>query len=108
MRDVFVVAAKRTPFGAYGGSLATKTAIDLQEIAFSAALDAGQVKPEQVDSVVVGNVFYVGPLYIPGCNVCLLANSFPPSLFCQQILFLLQFSCELTYTTLLQTPHQLP
>jgi len=50
------VGAKRTPFGAYGGKLKDKTPVDLQEIASRAALTAANVKPEIVDSVVVGNV----------------------------------------------------
>jgi len=35
------------------------TATDLQEIAFRGALTAGNIKPEWIDSVVVGNVFPV-------------------------------------------------
>uniref|UniRef100_A0A9L0KFE5 Acetyl-CoA acyltransferase 2 n=1 Tax=Equus asinus TaxID=9793 RepID=A0A9L0KFE5_EQUAS len=54
--SVFIVAAKRTPFGAYGGLLKDFTAIDLTEFAAKAALSAGKVSPEIVDSVIVGNV----------------------------------------------------
>lgn len=43
---VFVVAAKRTPFGAYGGLLKDYTATDLAEFAAKAALSAGKVPPE--------------------------------------------------------------
>ncbi|XP_011824445.1 PREDICTED: 3-ketoacyl-CoA thiolase, mitochondrial [Mandrillus leucophaeus] len=53
---VFVVAAKRTPFGAYGGLLKDFTATDLSEFAAKAALSAGKVSPETVDSVIIGNV----------------------------------------------------
>lgn len=53
---MFIVAAKRTPFGAYGGLLKDFTAIDLTEFAAKAALSAGKVPPEIVDSVIVGNV----------------------------------------------------
>jgi acetyl-CoA acyltransferase 2 len=56
---VFIVAAKRTPFGAYGGSLKDFTATDLSEFAAKAALSAGKVPPETVDSVIVGNVIQV-------------------------------------------------
>jgi acetyl-CoA acyltransferase 2 len=56
VKDVFVVAAKRTPFGTYGGKLTKFTATDLQEIAAKAALTAGNVNPEIIDSVIVGNV----------------------------------------------------
>ncbi|KAI2586837.1 acetyl-CoA acyltransferase 2 [Homo sapiens] len=56
MMGVFVVAAKRTPFGAYGGLLKDFTATDLSEFAAKAALSAGKVSPETVDSVIMGNV----------------------------------------------------
>ena len=59
VKDVFIVAAKRTPFGTYGGSLANFTAIDLQEVASRAALAAGGVRPELINSVIIGSVFYV-------------------------------------------------
>jgi len=55
-KGIFIVAAKRTPFGAFGGKLADKTSVDLQEIAFKSALSAGNVDPKIIDSVIVGNV----------------------------------------------------
>lgn len=58
VKGVFVVAAKRTPFGAYGGKLMNFSAIDLQEVASRAALAAGSIKPEWINSVVIGNVFH--------------------------------------------------
>lgn len=63
-KGVFIVAAKRTPFGTYGGKLMKYTATDLQEIAFKAALDAGKVDPACISSVVCGNVFQVSILHI--------------------------------------------
>ncbi|XP_037661988.1 3-ketoacyl-CoA thiolase, mitochondrial [Choloepus didactylus] len=56
LRGVFIVAAKRTPFGAFGGLLKDFTATDLAEFSAKAALTAGKVSPETVDSVIVGNV----------------------------------------------------
>uniref|UniRef100_A0A452GXC7 Uncharacterized protein n=1 Tax=Gopherus agassizii TaxID=38772 RepID=A0A452GXC7_9SAUR len=56
LRGVFIVSAKRTPFGAYGGLLKDFTATDLAECAARAALSAGKVSPEIIDSVIVGNV----------------------------------------------------
>ncbi|XP_062898679.1 3-ketoacyl-CoA thiolase, mitochondrial [Mobula hypostoma] len=56
LRGVFIVAAKRTPFGTYGGKLKDYSATYLAAHAARAALAAGQVSPELVDSVVVGNV----------------------------------------------------
>ncbi|MCH9682138.1 MAG: acetyl-CoA C-acetyltransferase [Deltaproteobacteria bacterium] len=55
-RDIFIVAAKRTPFGTFGGKLSKHSAIDLGVIAAKAAFAAGTVDPETVDHVVFGNV----------------------------------------------------
>lgn len=55
-KGIFIVAAKRTPFGTYGGKFVKTSALELQENAAMAALAAGNIKPEQVDSVVIGNV----------------------------------------------------
>lgn len=56
---VFIVAAKRTPFGTYGGVLRDHSATDLAEHAAKAALAAGGVAPELVNSVIFGNVMQV-------------------------------------------------
>ncbi|KAK6492896.1 3-ketoacyl-CoA thiolase [Huso huso] len=56
IRGVFIVSAKRTPFGTYGGLLKDHSATDLAEHAAKAALAAGNVAPEIVNSVIVGNV----------------------------------------------------
>ena len=53
------MAAKRTPFGTYGGKFVQKSAAELQEVATKAAMTAGGIKPEMVDSVVFGNVLAV-------------------------------------------------
>lgn len=56
---VFIVAAKRTPFGTFGGALKGISAIELSAIALRAALAEGKVDPSIVDSVVIGNVAQV-------------------------------------------------
>ena len=58
-RGVFIVAAKRTPFGAFGGALKGLSSTELGALASRAALAAGGVDPSLVDSVVVGNVIQV-------------------------------------------------
>jgi len=55
-REIFIVAAKRTPFGAFGGKLKKHSAIQLGVIAAKAAMEAGKVDPNAVDHVVFGNV----------------------------------------------------
>ncbi len=54
--DVFVIAAKRTPFGAFGGSLKRQTATDLAVTASVAAIAESGLKPEDIADVYFGNV----------------------------------------------------
>jgi len=61
MSRIFIVAGKRTAFGAFGGSLKALSATDLCVHATKAALEAGKVKPELVDTVVVGSVQQTSP-----------------------------------------------
>eukprot|EP00007_Cunea_sp_BSH-02190019_P005636 CAMPEP_0174235886 /NCGR_PEP_ID=MMETSP0417-20130205/5189_1 /TAXON_ID=242541 /ORGANISM="Mayorella sp, Strain BSH-02190019" /LENGTH=393 /DNA_ID=CAMNT_0015314451 /DNA_START=66 /DNA_END=1243 /DNA_ORIENTATION=- len=56
LKNVFIVAAKRTPFGTYGGKLAGFSATDLAVESSKAALAAGKVDPTHIDEVVFGNV----------------------------------------------------
>ncbi|RQM21686.1 hypothetical protein B5M09_008198 [Aphanomyces astaci] len=56
MTQVFIVAAKRTPFGAFGGKLKSISATDLATHATKAALQAAKLDPALVDTVIVGNV----------------------------------------------------
>uniref|UniRef100_A0A3B3R7Q3 Acetyl-CoA acyltransferase 2 n=1 Tax=Paramormyrops kingsleyae TaxID=1676925 RepID=A0A3B3R7Q3_9TELE len=56
IRGVFIVSAKRTPFGTYGGLLKDHSATDLAEHASRAALAAGNLAPELINSVIMGNV----------------------------------------------------
>ncbi|RZC35714.1 3-ketoacyl-CoA thiolase, mitochondrial, partial [Asbolus verrucosus] len=53
---IVIVGAKRTPFGTYGGKLSKTSATELQTVAAKAVLTAANVKPELIDSVIVGNV----------------------------------------------------
>ena len=60
VRGVFIVAAKRTPFGTFGGKLKAITATELGKVAAGAALEAAKVPLDAVDSVIIGNVAQVG------------------------------------------------
>jgi acetyl-CoA C-acetyltransferase/acetyl-CoA acyltransferase 2 len=55
-RDVVILAAKRTPFGTFGGTLKDLSATDLGVHAAKAALTASGVAPADVGHVVIGNV----------------------------------------------------
>ena len=54
--EIVFLAAKRTPFGTYGGALKDVSATDLAVHAAKAALAQSKVAPEDVDNVVFGNV----------------------------------------------------
>jgi acetyl-CoA acyltransferase 2 len=54
--DIVFLAAKRTPFGTFGGALKNHSATDLGVIASRAALMQSGVEPGDVDQVVFGNV----------------------------------------------------
>jgi len=55
-KDIFILSAKRTAFGAFGGALTKKTATDLGVDAAQAALEASGINKEDVDHVFFGNV----------------------------------------------------
>ena len=54
--ELVFLAAKRTPFGTYGGALKDVSATDLAVHASKAAIKQAGVKPEEIDNVVFGNV----------------------------------------------------
>lgn len=56
MSGIFLVAAKRTPFGSFGGSLKAITPTELGVISTKAALAAGKVDPSIIDAVYFGNI----------------------------------------------------
>ncbi|MDQ1624483.1 MAG: acetyl-CoA C-acetyltransferase [Actinomycetota bacterium] len=58
--DVVILAASRTPLGRLNGQLASFTAVELGAHAIRAALAAGGVDVEQVDSVIMGQVLQAG------------------------------------------------
>lgn len=56
--NIFIVGAKRTPFGAFGGSLSKLSAVDLGVIATKGAL--GDIDPTIIDQCYFGNVIQTG------------------------------------------------
>lgn len=55
-RNVYIVAAKRTPFGTFGGKLRDVSATQMAAHACRATLTAANVAPTEISSVNVGNV----------------------------------------------------
>src|SRR6476469_8898147 len=56
MTDVVITAAKRTPVGAFLGTLGTIPAHELGRTAIVAALEQAGVAPEEVSEVILGQV----------------------------------------------------
>lgn len=67
MEKIVVVAAKRTPFGSFGGGLKDVGATQLSVAAANAAFEQSGVKPTDIDHVVLGNVVQSGSdaAYVP-------------------------------------------
>lgn len=71
-KGVFIVGAKRTAFGALGGTLKSVTGTQLQAHASKATLEAAGVRPDQVDTIIIGNVL----------SVCIISwSKIPPHFF---------------------------
>src|SRR5579864_6160835 len=60
LQDAVIVSAVRTAIGTYGGGLAEVPAVKLGEICIRAALERADLKPTQVDEVIMGNVLQAG------------------------------------------------
>lgn len=60
MRDVYIVAAQRTPLGRFGGALTEFSPSDLGAKAMKAALTQSGLPPEALDLYIMGNVLRAG------------------------------------------------
>ena len=74
MKQVVIVAAKRTPIGSFWGSLAGVSAPQLGAVAIKALLDETGVAPEAVDEVIMGNVLTTGVGQNPARQAALAAG----------------------------------
>src|ERR1700745_1899629 len=55
MKEIVILAAKRTPMGEYGGALRDISAIDLAAIASKAAISQSGFEPGDFDHAIFGN-----------------------------------------------------
>jgi acetyl-CoA C-acetyltransferase len=65
MSKTVILSTARTPFGKMGGGLSSLDATDLGGTTISEALDRADVKPDQVQGVVYGQVLQAGQGQIP-------------------------------------------
>lgn len=60
LQEAVIVSAVRTAIGTFGGGLADVPAVKLGEICIQAALERADLKPNQVQEVIMGNVLQAG------------------------------------------------
>jgi acetyl-CoA C-acetyltransferase len=84
MKKVVITAAKRTPIGSLGGSLASFSAPELGSIAIKALLKETGIDPANVDEVIMGNILTAGLGQAPARQAALLAG-LPESTECLTI-----------------------
>ncbi len=83
-RQVVIAGGKRTPVGAFQGSLATVPATRLGATAIQAALEVSGVSGDCVDEVIMGNVLSAGQGQAPARQAALYAG-LPKSVECLTI-----------------------
>lgn len=59
-KEVFIVAAVRTPIGSFGGCLKSLSATALGAISIKGAIDKINLNPDSVDEVIMGSVIQAG------------------------------------------------
>jgi acetyl-CoA C-acetyltransferase len=72
--DAFILSAARTPIGKFLGGLSDLPAPKLGAIAIAEALKRANVKPSQVEDVIMGNVVQAGVGQAPARQAALLAG----------------------------------
>ncbi|MGU5759735.1 thiolase family protein [Aeromonas hydrophila] len=82
--DIVIVAAKRTPMGAFLGALANLTAPELGACAIAAAMAEAGLRGEQIDEAYLGNVLSAGVGQAPARQAVLKAG-LPDSIPCTTV-----------------------
>lgn len=82
--DIVIVAAKRTPMGAFQGALANLSAPELGACAIAAAMAQTGLKGEQIDEAYLGNVLSAGVGQAPARQAVLKAG-LPDSIPCTTV-----------------------
>lgn len=72
--DAFILSAVRTPIGKFLGGLSELPAPKLGAVAIAEALKRANVRPEQVEDVIMGNVVQAGVGQAPARQAALLAG----------------------------------
>lgn len=74
MNDIYVICAKRTPFGSFGGVLSEMPAPELAAQTIRHILDTTTLPPEAIDEVIIGQVLQGGAGQAPARQAMRLAG----------------------------------
>ncbi|MDR0195138.1 MAG: acetyl-CoA C-acetyltransferase, partial [Myroides sp.] len=74
MKNVFIVATKRTPIASFLGGLSSLTAPQLGAIAIEETYKSIGLAPQHIDSVYMGNVLSAGVGQSPARQAAIFAN----------------------------------
>ena len=74
MKKVVITSAKRTPIGAFGGSISSFSASQLGSLAIKSVLEDTKLAPEKVDEVIMGNVLTAGMGQAPARQAAIFAG----------------------------------
>jgi len=69
MKEVYIVAAGRTPIGSFGGSLASLSAVKLGSIVVKGVIDQIKLDPKLINEIFIGNVISSGLGQAPATQV---------------------------------------
>ena len=83
-REVYIVAAVRTPIGSFGGVLSSLSATQLGAAAIKGAIDKINLEPNQVDEVMMGAVIQAGMGQAPARQAAKFAG-LPDSVICTTV-----------------------
>jgi acetyl-CoA C-acetyltransferase len=84
MREVVIVSAIRTPIGSFNGKLSSVPAVKLGATAIKGALAKANVKPDEVDEVLMGQVLQGGVGQAPARQASIYAG-IPSSVPCMTV-----------------------
>jgi len=74
VRRVYILGAKRTAIGKFGGSLKDISAPKLAAIAAKSAMEQAKIEPKDVDETIVGNILMAGQGMGPGRQASIYAG----------------------------------
>ena len=84
MKNIVIVAAKRTPMGSFGGSLSSIPATKLGAFAIKGALESINLDPKKINEVYMGNVLQANLGQAP-CKQAAIFAGIPESTPCTTV-----------------------